>query len=96
MVNDYEKEPNLERSESTRSLKMIFKQAEQKDIVIGAVIYIEGNDDKLNKFTIEEVLNPNDVYGRKGFCVGDNCRYGLDGCFVIETGEDLECFKKEN
>lgn len=57
-----------------------FRQAEPKDIIEDAEVYILGDDGDLHKMKIDFVLRPNDQW--KAFCADDGCRYGLDGCFV--------------
>lgn len=58
------------------------RQAEPKDIISGATVYILGDDNELHKMAIEDVLRPSDPW--KAFCADDGCRYGLDGCFIKE------------
>ena len=62
---------------------IIFRQAEPKDFILGAIVYIEGDDGDLHKKRVEEVLYPNDRW--KAFCADDGCRYGLDGCFIKDV-----------
>ena len=58
--------------------KEMFRPAVETDIVKGNFIWIDG-DDYMEKFSIEEVLRPNDPF--KAY-VADGCRYGLDRSYI--------------
>ena len=59
------------------------RQAEEKDIIVGAVIWYpewEMEDDSRCWNIVEEVLRPSSLW--KAYCAHDGSRYGLDGAFV--------------
>lgn len=60
--------------------KVKLTQAMPTDIVLGATVYIFGDNKEFNKMIIDEVLRPSDLF--KGFVADDGCRYGLDDCYV--------------
>lgn len=66
-----------------REGKVKLTQAMPADIVLGATVYIFGDNKEFNKMIIDEVLRPADLF--KGFVADDGCRYGLDDCYVGDT-----------
>lgn len=79
-------------------IKPIYRLAEAKDIIQGNTVFINGDDQLMHEFTIEEVLRPNDFY--KAFVASDGCRYGLDGCYIqtnkAETDKEKELYYIRN
>lgn len=65
----------------------IFRIATEEDIVVGKIVFVIGDSDRIHKKLIQEVLRPSDPW--KAFSADDGCRYGLEDLFVLKSNSDL-------
>ncbi len=65
---------------------MQLRPAQSKDIRIGTIVYSRGSDGRKRKKKIIKVLLKTSM--SNAFLGDDNCKYGLQGCFVKITPED--------
>lgn len=63
-------------------IKYILRQATEKDIYQGKIIYHLADWGIYYRAVIELVLNPTDRW--KAFCADTGCRYGLENTFVVK------------
>lgn len=78
---------------SLANSKTYLRPMVQSDIKIGQRLIMIGDDNDLYYKTIDEVLNPSHQF--KAFVCDDGCRYGLDGCWILDkVKEDITKVKE--